>query len=202
MLRAMTAPPVVVAPDIDVDGGLFGRRSVLGGLLVLLVITFFSTGLTVIDDLVRKADGFVVGQAVAVSPTVEITPAEGWVKDDDETIAGTALVARKNGWEIKVSTGVGALDGVRIEDAAEVFRGAEDPATQVTDLATFTTTGGVAGVTWETHGPTTASATWLIPEGDGRAVLILADGSASNLDSVEDDLTGMAESITFDGGGQ
>jgi hypothetical protein len=194
MTTTGAASPVVIDPD----GGLFGRRSVLGGAFVLLVLTFFGVGLQAIDHAVRSRGLDTVGP-VAVTDTLSFTPEPGWVEDAGQSIPGLAVAAHKNGWELKVNAGIQLEPGQTVADFAEIFRsGAGDGGATVSDTEAFTTSSGSSGVTWEVHGTTTTSITWLVAEGSELAQMY-AEGPNNALSVVEPELDQMAESMTIEG---
>jgi hypothetical protein len=194
--------PVQTHTDLDDDRDLFGPRSVIGAIAVLVVLTFFGVGLQWIDDWVRDSSGFTVGEATAVSDTVSFVPAPGWINDPDQTFTGVGVVAQKNGWEIKVATGLVLQDGQSLEDFATIFYEIppDEPGAQVSDLETFTTTSGLTGLTWTVHGTTNTSVTWMIANGT-NVTQVLASGPSATLDSVRSELDAMAASVTDSSGG-
>lgn len=180
---------------------LFAPRSLAGALAVLAVLCFFGFGLQAIDNAVREASGFQVGEQFQVSDDVAFTPAPGWVNDPEFTIPGSSVTARKNGWEIKIATGLMLQPGQSVEDFAAIFHDIDEPGVEVTELATFATTSGLHGVTWEAHGTPTARITWQIANGS-QVTQILADGPSDTLSSVQDELIAMAQSLTMSGTGE
>jgi hypothetical protein len=194
-----TAPPVA-APLDDDERDLFGKRSVIGALAVVVCLTIFGVGLQAVDEMVRNSDGFTTGQPQAVSETVSFTPASGWINDPAQTVPGSAVVAQKNGWDFKIATGIVLQPDQTLEDFAQIFY--EIPPGEVgalvTDAETFTTSSGLHGVTWETHGTTRAEVKWLIANGD-QVTQILLDGPASTFDSVKSEVEDMAASVTMAG---
>lgn len=201
---ALEAPPATASLDDERD--LFGVRSVVGAFGVLLVLTLFGVGLQALDNWVRGSSGFTVGEPTAVSDTVGFTPAPDWINDPDQSVPGVAVVAQKNGWEIKIATGLTLQPGQSLEDFARIFYEIppDEPGSQVSDLDTFTTTSGLTGVTWTVHGTTTTTTTWQIANGD-QVTQVLASGPSATLDSVQADLDAMAASVTMAdsaGGGQ
>jgi hypothetical protein len=187
-------------PIPDKYRSVFGSRSLGGALAIFAVLCVFGFGLHFVAKAVRDASGFTVGEAHQVSPTTSFTPVDGWVNDPDATVAGFAVVAHKNGWEMRVTGGLQLQPDQTLEAFAELLRnGDSESATLVSDLSTVRTTSGLHGVTWETHGTTGASVTYMVANGAELAML-RADGGDSTLGSVSDDLRQMAESITITGG--
>jgi hypothetical protein len=179
---------------------LFEPRSLVGALGILAVLCVFGFGLRMVDEAVKGASGFAVGQPFAVTPTTTFTPAEDWVTDPSQSVQDVAVVAHRNGWEMRLIGDLVLQPGQSLEDYAAVLIGeGDDPGTQTGDLETFVTTGGLHGVRWETHSATDASIGYLVANGD-EFTQLYADGSSATLDSVEDDLNAMAESIAVAGG--
>jgi hypothetical protein len=175
---------------------LLGVRSVVGGIVVVASLSVFGFGLQALDDAVRAADGFSVGTPEAVSNDMVFTPAGGWIKNPDQSVTEGGVVAERNGWQIKVAGGIELQPGESLEDFATIFHDIppSEPETQVTDLTDFTTASGLHGVTWKSHGATTADARWMILNGT-EVVQILASGPASSLSAVESELAAMAVSV-------
>jgi|GEM_PF-6411678 hypothetical protein len=195
---AAATPPATASP-LDDERDLFGVRSVVGAIGVLLVLTLFGVGLQALADSVRGSSGFTVGEPTAVSDTVAFVPAPGWINDPDQSVPGAAVVAQKNGWEIKIAAGLTLQPGQSLEDFARIFYDIppDEPGSQVSDLETFTTTSGLTGVTWTVHGSTTTTTTWQIANGD-QVTQVLAIGPSATLDSVQADLDAMAGSVTME----
>ena len=179
---------------------LFGTRSVVGALAVVLALSWFGFGLEAIDDAVTASNGFTIGETYDVSATVAFTPVDGWVLDPEQTVPEIAVVAHKNGWEQKLAAGLTLAPDQTVEDFAAIFRDVSDPSVQVGDLQTFTTTSGLNGVRWEVHGANDVTVTWLIVNGTNM-VQQLATGSSSTYASVEDELDQMAASVTIEDAG-
>ena len=175
---------------------LFAPRSLVGALAVLAVLCFFGLGMQALDNAVRHASGFQVGEQFQISDSVAFTPAPGWVNDPVMTVPGSAVVATKNGWEIKIAGGLVLQPGQTIEDFGKIFHDLDQPDREVTAMETFATTSGLHGVVWESHGTPLTSITWEITDGS-QIVQILADGPSDTLSSVKDELTAMAASLTM-----
>lgn len=195
-----TASPPTPLLDQRRFRDLFEARSVVGAIVIVAVLSLFGFGLQALDDVVRNASRFAVGQPEQVTPTVFFTPSDGWLNDIDQTVPGTAVVATKNGWEIKVAAPFALQAGQSLEDFAKVFHDipAGDPSTVRTDIVTFTTTSGLRGVTWTDHGATTAATTWLIANESGSTVAqFIAEGPASGSTNLESEVLAMAKSLTI-----
>lgn len=192
----MSATMQPTTATIHPAGGLFGKRSVLGGLFVLAVLSFFGFGLQAIDDAVRRADQLEVGARTQVTDLVSFVAAPGWANDPTQTQPGIAVVAEKDGWQMKLAGGIVLQPGQTIDDWAKLFYDIPppDPGAQVGELTSFTTDTGLPGLMWETHGSTRSSATFFVANGSDLAQ-ILAEGPASAYDGVEADLMAMATSI-------
>jgi hypothetical protein len=192
------APVASPARTLSIDDrDLFGRRSVVGAIVVVAVLSFFGFGLQAIADSVRASSGFAVGEPQQVTEILSFTIADGWVNDPTQTLPGTAIFAQKNGWQIKVVGGFALQPGQSVEDLAKLFYDIPaEPGTEVSDLTTFTTASGLHGVTWEVHSPTISAAIWMVVNGD-QVSQVEAAGPSNALDTVEADLVQMATSVTM-----
>lgn len=187
------------AAHVELHDRLFDKGSIVGATAVLVVLSFFGFGLQLIDDQVRAADGFAVGEPFVVSLDVAFTPVAGWINDADQGVPGSSVIAHKNGWDFRLATGLELSPDETLTDYADAIR-ETDPGSDVTvdDPTTFVTNSGLHGLTWKSHQTSTASITWLI-ELDNSFVQILSGGPATSLDLVDPELDSMVESLTGPG---
>lgn len=192
--QAPSPPPA--APLDQRYRSLFDRRSVVGALVVLAALCFFGFGLTAIDEAVKRASGFDVGTAYAVSDTVSFTPVAGWVIDPAATSPGSVVTASKNGVTMKVEALV-LQPGQSVEQLAGIFNDSDEQNGEyvtVSGLESFVTTDGRNGVTWDAHGPKNAAHSWAVANGPSLAFMPVR-GPAASWASVEAELEEMAKSI-------
>lgn len=196
-----TTVPELHGPPRTTRADLFGARSVIGALVVVGVLTFMSVGLRAWDDATRNSATLDAGQVAQVTDTVAFTPAPGWVLDPAQSVPGVAVVADKDGWEIKVATGLQMQPGQTVQDFAKVFQQIPpgEAGAVVSDLESFTTTSGLQGATWTVHGADQTTITWQIAQGTA-ITQFLAYGTNSTLDNIRPELDQMAASVTMTGG--
>lgn len=188
-----SAPPVDRRPR-----DLFGRRSIIGAIVVVAVLTFFGAGLRAIDEN-SKSTGFTPGQIYAVSDTLSFTPEAGWSIDTAGTLAGAVVTLTKDGLVMKVIGQDFTAGGQTMQDSATTFHDADGQDagyTTVSDIGPFTTSTGTTGVTWTASGPAQAAQTWLVSDGTSGAYVPVT-GPASNWTNSQQEIESMVESIVF-----
>ncbi len=195
-----SASPPTLPLDPHRFRDLFGARSVVGALVVVSVLSWFSFGIEMLDGAIRDAEGFTVGAPRRVTAAVAFTPADGWVNDADQTVPDVAVVALKDGWNVKLTGAFALQPGQTIEDLAKIFHDIPqaDAGAVVTDLESFTTTSGLHGVSWHVNGTTTSSSTWLIASESGSTVAqVLTEGPSAGSSKLEPEVVAMAKSVTI-----
>ncbi|WP_052061852.1 hypothetical protein [Rhodococcoides fascians] len=187
------------------------RRTIIPGLVVLVIAAFISFGPTALDGRIDYDDPTVSGDVIAVGEDVTFTPIPGWnviagLREGQPTAGGeypTEAVLTKGGvtFELQAASYDGTPDDLldRIRDNQEAY-GIESPVVESNTVA-VTTGDGHRGVMAGYDGPNIDGIiAAFVGNGTGLEVVAV---SPTNYDKQStDDVARMIESITISGESQ
>lgn len=191
---------------MDIDGvtvpasvGILGRRSLLGGIVVLAGALFFIVGLPWLSQ-VFDENPFEAGQSYIVAESYAITPVPGWSLSGESDFFTTF---EKSGATL-VLTGAAPSEGIpprdQLENSIIAFENDTTATWIIGEPTTFVTDYGTYGVSLTSHSETLATETWIISDGD-LDVQIIAQVPDSIWPSITDELDIMVASVNLTAGG-